>query len=201
MPVRKVEYNAVADGLAYQPDKCPGCTLFGGTVVAQARAPRAQKPLAMVCRTRFYSAKGQLLRSILFPREPEESFISDSLRFICVMLAACMGLYIWAAVVLAQVGASPDRIVVGSGRNGYAQGCCLKCLHYLKRLSTYPASASLCSTAGPLLRHDHNRSATRPARVSDHRHRVLHRAPAQEGHLRHQPRPHHAGRAAGRHLL
>ncbi|PNW86612.1 hypothetical protein CHLRE_02g093700v5 [Chlamydomonas reinhardtii] len=112
VPVRKVEYNAVADGLAYQPDKCPGCTLFGGTVVAQARAPRAQKPLAMVCRTRFYSAKGQLLRSILFPREPEESFISDSLRFICVMLAACMGLYIWAAVVLAQVGASPDRIVV-----------------------------------------------------------------------------------------
>ncbi|KAG2425624.1 hypothetical protein HYH02_014997 [Chlamydomonas schloesseri] len=112
VPVRKVAYNAVADGLGYQPDKCPGCTLFGGTVVAQARAQRAQKPLAMVCRTRFYSAKGQLLRSILFPREHEESFISDSLRFICVMLAACMGLYIWAAVVLAQVGASPDRIVV-----------------------------------------------------------------------------------------
>ncbi len=34
------------------------------------------------------------------------------------MLAACMGLYIWAAVVLAEVGASPDRIVVRLGRGG-----------------------------------------------------------------------------------
>ncbi|KXZ43114.1 hypothetical protein GPECTOR_102g67 [Gonium pectorale] len=107
-----VPYNPVADGLSYQPDRCPGCTLFGGTLVAQARASRNQRPLAMVCRTRFYSAKGQLLRSILFPREHEETFISDSLRFIVVMLAACMGLYIWAAVVLASVGASAERIVV-----------------------------------------------------------------------------------------
>lgn len=53
-------------------------------------------------------------RSILFPREHEESFISDSLRFIVVMLAGCMGLYIWAAVVLHSIGSSPDRIVVGS---------------------------------------------------------------------------------------
>ncbi|GFR50065.1 hypothetical protein Agub_g12207, partial [Astrephomene gubernaculifera] len=112
VPVRKVSYNPVADGLSYHPDKCPGCTLFGGTVVAQARAARGQKAVAVVCRTRFYSAKGQLLRSILFPREHEESFISDSLRFICAMLAGCMGLYVWAAVVLASVGASPGRIVV-----------------------------------------------------------------------------------------
>ncbi|PNH10671.1 Dynein-1-alpha heavy chain, flagellar inner arm I1 complex [Tetrabaena socialis] len=112
VPVRKVSYNPVADGLSYQPDKCPGCTLFGGTVVAQARASRSQKAIAVVCRTRFYSAKGQLLRSILFPREHEESFVSDSLRFIAVMLAACLGLYVWAAVVLTQIGATPSRIVV-----------------------------------------------------------------------------------------
>ncbi|GIL93414.1 hypothetical protein Vretifemale_20808 [Volvox reticuliferus] len=112
VPVRKVPYNPVADGLSYEPEKCPGCTLFGGTMVAQARAPRNQKAVAMVCRTRFYSAKGQLLRSILFPREHEESFISDSLKFICGMLVLCLALYIWAAVVLARNGASPSRIVV-----------------------------------------------------------------------------------------
>ncbi|KAG2500541.1 hypothetical protein HYH03_001317 [Edaphochlamys debaryana] len=112
VPVRKVPYSPTADGLAYQPDRCPGCTLFGGTLVAQARAARGQRAVAVVVRTRFYSAKGQLLRSILFPREHEESFISDSLRFIAVMLAACLGLYVWAAVVLATNGASPDRIVV-----------------------------------------------------------------------------------------
>ncbi|GIL56505.1 hypothetical protein Vafri_11862 [Volvox africanus] len=112
VPVRKVPYNPVAEGLLYEPEKCPACTLFGGTVVAQARAIRNQKAVAMVCRTGFYSAKGQLLRSILFPREHEESFISDSLKFICGMLVLCLALYVWAAVVLARNGASPSRIVV-----------------------------------------------------------------------------------------
>lgn len=62
VPVRKVAYSAVADGLAYCPDKSTGCTLYGGTYVAQARGARGKAALAVVCRTRFYSAKGQLLR-------------------------------------------------------------------------------------------------------------------------------------------
>jgi magnesium-transporting ATPase (P-type) len=51
-------------------------------------------------------------RSILFPREQAEAFISDSLKFILVMLAACMVLFVWAAVVLWHIGASPSRIFV-----------------------------------------------------------------------------------------
>lgn len=77
VPVRKVPYQPnVADG-AYDPDKNSSCTLYGGTNVAQARAPSGTTypgmglsapaetggcALAMVVRTRFYSAKGQLLR-------------------------------------------------------------------------------------------------------------------------------------------
>lgn len=76
VPVRKVPYQpGVAEG-AYDPDKHSSCTLYGGTNVAQARAPGSCYPgmglspsaetggcaLAMVVRTRFYSAKGQLLR-------------------------------------------------------------------------------------------------------------------------------------------
>lgn len=188
VPVRKTGYSPVADGLSYGPDKSTHCTLYGGTVVAQSRAQRGQRALAMVCRTRFYSSKGQLLRcgcgsgarraihgpiglaramqrqshstdavwlwggphttaqrlctgrlswhfcslmlssqpggarseavtprlqlpriavhcgtgvvlvhawvpcrSILFPRHHEEAFISDSLKFIGVMLVGCMG--------------------------------------------------------------------------------------------------------------
>jgi hypothetical protein len=78
VPVRKVPYQpGVADG-AYDPDKHTACTLYGGTDVAQARAPGSSYPgmglsapaetggvaLAMVVRTRFYSAKGQLLRCV-----------------------------------------------------------------------------------------------------------------------------------------
>lgn len=98
--------------MSYGPDRSAACTLYGGTAVAQARAPKGEPALAMVVRTRFYSAKGQLLRSILFPREQAEAFISDSLKFIIVMLCACMGLFVWAAIVLARIGAPPGRIFV-----------------------------------------------------------------------------------------
>lgn len=112
VPVRKVPFSQSADGLAYGPDRSPACTLYGGTCVAQAKAPKGAPALAVVVRTRFYSAKGQLLRSILFPREQAAAFISDSLKFIAVMLVACMGLFAWAAVVLSHIGAPPTRIFV-----------------------------------------------------------------------------------------
>lgn len=76
VPVRKVPYNPSVEGSGYCPDKHSSCTLYGGTQVAQARAPGTSYSglglspsastggcaLAMVARTRFYSAKGQLLR-------------------------------------------------------------------------------------------------------------------------------------------
>lgn len=71
VPVRKVAYSPVADGLHYHPDKTAACTLFGGTMLAQARGGgtgangaggQRAEALGVVCRTRFYSAKGQLLR-------------------------------------------------------------------------------------------------------------------------------------------
>jgi cation-transporting ATPase 13A3/4/5 len=76
VPVRKVPYSPSVEGAGYCPDKHASCTLYGGTQVAQARAPGTNYSdvglsasaatggcaLAMVVRTRFYSAKGQLLR-------------------------------------------------------------------------------------------------------------------------------------------
>lgn len=112
VPVRKVSYSPTADAGGYDPDKCPGCTLFGGTQVAQARAKGGKKAFAMVVRTRFYSAKGELLKSILYPREHSESFVSDSLRFIAMMLAVCLLLYTWSATTLASVGAGWVMLVV-----------------------------------------------------------------------------------------
>ncbi len=81
VPVRKVPYSPFVEGSGYDPDKHSSCTLYGGTQVAQARAPggvcsgaacvglglsstasSGGTALAVVVRTRFYSAKGQLLR-------------------------------------------------------------------------------------------------------------------------------------------
>lgn len=52
----QVEYSPVGDA-GYQPDRCPHCTLFGGTVVKQAKAGPRRRTLAVAVRTRFYSAK------------------------------------------------------------------------------------------------------------------------------------------------
>eukprot|EP00775_Hariotina_reticulata_P010483 gene10483-10642_t len=127
VPVRKVPYSPSVEGRSYDADKHSSCTLYGGTQVAQARAlggvsfddmglsPTAAAggcALAMVVRTRFYSAKGQLLRSILHPRDGSDSFLRDSIIFIAVMLVACIGIFVWAAVALASIGAKPGRIAV-----------------------------------------------------------------------------------------
>lgn len=92
MPVRKVPYQPGVDEGAYDPDKHTNCTLYGGTNVAQARAPGALYPgmglslgaetggcaLAMVVRSRFYSAKGQLLRYGCCAFDPHSSKVWSS---------------------------------------------------------------------------------------------------------------------------
>lgn len=103
---------AAAAAQQYSPDRDSACTLYGGTQVAQAKGRRGSKVLALVVRTRWYSAKGQLLRSILYPRSHQQRFVSDSLHFIGFMLAGCLALYVWAALVLLSIGASDERILV-----------------------------------------------------------------------------------------
>ena len=72
----------------------------------QAMADQASA-LGVVVRTGFYGAKGQLLRSILHPKEVSEAFVSDSLAFIALMAAVALSLYAWSATAMNSAGASP----------------------------------------------------------------------------------------------
>ena len=73
VPVRKVSYSPGVDGPRYDPDLHKACTLYGGTTVAQVRPPggggggEERQALGVVCRTAFWTAKGALIRSILYP--------------------------------------------------------------------------------------------------------------------------------------
>ena len=53
VPVRKVPYNPNSDGLGYTPEKNTGCTLFGGTMVAQVSGHRCACQGVNACRARL----------------------------------------------------------------------------------------------------------------------------------------------------
>ncbi|GAB4820540.1 hypothetical protein N2152v2_007586 [Parachlorella kessleri] len=114
VPVRKVSYNPAVDGASYSPDVHKGCTLYGGTSVAQVRPGGAERQtLGVVCRTSFWTAKGELLKSILHPRVQHKlTFVSDALKFIGVMLLLGLLFYIWDVIALASYGAKAGFIIL-----------------------------------------------------------------------------------------
>lgn len=57
-------------------------TLFNGTRIVQTRNYDNKKVLAVVVRTGFNTSKGDLVRSILFPKPLGFKFYQDSLKFI-----------------------------------------------------------------------------------------------------------------------
>ncbi|CAH8501091.1 unnamed protein product [Schistosoma mattheei] len=67
--------------------------LFAGTTVIQTRNYADERVLAVVARTGFYTVKGELVRSILFPKPLKFKFTQDSLRFIFALsILAVIGL-------------------------------------------------------------------------------------------------------------
>lgn len=76
-------------------------TLFAGTAVIQTRYYGDQAVLAVVVRTGFSTSKGELIRSILFPKPMDFKFYRDSIRFILVLfciaaigMSYCVYIYI-----------------------------------------------------------------------------------------------------------
>ena len=93
VPVTKVclgEEGEVKSEL-YTPDTHRRQTIFAGTEVIQTRYYGNQPVLAMVVRTGFTTAKGELIRSIMFPKPMDFKFYRDSMRFIGLLfvVAAC----------------------------------------------------------------------------------------------------------------
>ncbi len=65
---------------AYDPERHKRHTLFAGTAVIQTRYYGQSHVLAVVVRTGFETAKGGLIRSILYPKPMGFKFYRDSIR-------------------------------------------------------------------------------------------------------------------------
>ena len=75
-------------------------TLFSGTQVVQARYYSQQLILAVVVRTGFLTAKGGMVRSILYPKPLNIKFYWDSIKFILLLsVLAAIG-FIYTILVL-----------------------------------------------------------------------------------------------------
>jgi cation-transporting ATPase 13A2 len=65
--------------------------MYAGTKVVQKRALGNSKVMGLVYSTGFNSVKGNLIRSILFPKEVEYKFKKDSVRYILFMGFVSLG--------------------------------------------------------------------------------------------------------------
>jgi len=66
----------------YNPDLHKRHTVFAGTQVIQTRYYGDHRVIAVVVRTGFQTSKGELIRSILYPKPMGFKFYQDSIRFI-----------------------------------------------------------------------------------------------------------------------
>ncbi|XP_054857789.1 polyamine-transporting ATPase 13A2 isoform X2 [Eublepharis macularius] len=76
-----------AASTVYSPEEHRRHTLFCGTQVVQARAYVGAEVLAIVTRTGFCTAKGDLVSSILYPRPVNFKFYKDAAKFVLFLAA------------------------------------------------------------------------------------------------------------------
>ena len=62
---------------------------FCGTKIVQKRSLKNQKTMGIVYETGFKTFKGNLISNILFPKEQEEQFTKDSIKYIIFMTILC----------------------------------------------------------------------------------------------------------------
>jgi cation-transporting P-type ATPase 13A2 len=115
VPMNKtpIELSVFQDGTVSEEmilSKLPGNVLYSGTKVLLTSGVGEEASesdcVAVVYRTGFRSAKGQLIATLLHPKENFMSFFSDALWVILFMAVLCTSLYIWSAVYLRQHEAS-----------------------------------------------------------------------------------------------
>ncbi|XP_071841062.1 polyamine-transporting ATPase 13A3-like isoform X2 [Apostichopus japonicus] len=86
-------------------------TLFGGTHVIQTRSYGPESVKAVIIRTGFLTMKGELVRSILFPKPVGFKFYRDSMKFIGLLVILALAGIAYSIATLIHVKACIDDLV------------------------------------------------------------------------------------------
>lgn len=88
--------------------------LYAGTNILQTRYYGSERVMARVVRTGFNTSKGELIKSILFPRPIEFRFYEDSVRFVsCLFIVSTLGV-VYTVYTFMERGADLRTIIVHS---------------------------------------------------------------------------------------
>ena len=132
-----------------------GSVLFSGTAV---KASQGQDAIAVVYRTGFRSAKGQLVASLLTPRDGFLVFFRDAFYIILFMIALTVTMYLYVAFILKSIGATDAviaikffdaiTIAVPPGLSACLTVATAVCIARLKALDIYVSDTSRVNWAG-----------------------------------------------------
>ncbi|WAR14557.1 AT133-like protein [Mya arenaria] len=113
LPVTKTAIAVHDQQEVYSPTEHKRNTVFAGTKVLQTRFYGGRKVPAVVIRTGFNTAKGELVRAILFPKPLGFKFYRDAMRFIMFLaVVACFGMAYSVYTHVVLLHASARRIVL-----------------------------------------------------------------------------------------
>ncbi|XP_063927285.1 polyamine-transporting ATPase 13A3-like isoform X2 [Zophobas morio] len=111
VPVTKTALPNLAE-IVYDAKEHARHTLFCGTQVIQTRYFGNEKVLAVVVRTGFSTAKGSLVRSILYPPPVDFRFEKDSYRFVMLLAAVALVGFIYTVITKVMRGVSSRDLVI-----------------------------------------------------------------------------------------
>ncbi|XP_063965786.1 polyamine-transporting ATPase 13A3-like [Lytechinus pictus] len=113
VPVTKTPLpNPQGVKMEYSMDTHKRHTLFCGTRVIQVRTHGDEVVKCVVTQTGFSTAKGQLVKSILYPKPTEIKLYRDALLFVGILTIIAIFGFIYTAIVMALQGASASKTAI-----------------------------------------------------------------------------------------
>ncbi|XP_068211342.1 polyamine-transporting ATPase 13A3-like isoform X2 [Palaemon carinicauda] len=111
IPITKVAIPPVSDAM-FSEEEHKHHMLYSGTEILQIRGGKELKALAV--KTGFYTVRGELVRSILFPKPVDMHFYADFLKMLCLFLLLGVAAMSWSFHHFYMLGASWAHIFLNS---------------------------------------------------------------------------------------
>lgn len=110
-PITKVPI-ARDPNLPYSPLSNKRSTIFCGTELLHSCSSESSEVKALVYRTGFSTAKGELVRSILFPKPVQYKLYSELFKSMIIFLVLGIPAMVYTAIIWSHHGASAKNVVI-----------------------------------------------------------------------------------------